>query len=255
MTIFQAILLGIVQGVAEFLPISSSGHLVLLQNFLGLAQDGILFDTIVHIATLVAIIVFFFTDLLNLKINEIKAIIIGTIPAVLVGLFLKDQIEFLFTSTLLVSIALLVTGGINIYTDKKLAKVENFTDQAKIDWKTGLIVGLFQAVAVTPGISRSGSTVAGGVSQGLSREHAFRFSFLLGIPAIAGAGVLQLKGLANGDLSSIVFTPLVLGALAAFISGLLSLYLFKYVMVKARMEVFGYYCFLVGIIGIIYSFS
>jgi len=250
MTIFDAILLGIVQGVAEFLPISSSGHLVLVQSLLGIKLDGVLFDTVLHMATLAAIIVFFFKDIIHIKINEVIAIVIGTIPAVLVGLFFKDQIEFLFTSTLLVSLALMLTGGINIYTDKKLAKADDFTDQAKINWKSGLIVGLFQAFAIIPGISRSGSTVACGVSQGLSREHAFRFSFLLGIPAIAGAGVLQLKDLLEVPILNIDLIPLVAGAIIAFISGLLSLIIFKYIMVKARMEIFGYYCLILGLLSI-----
>lgn len=254
MNFFDAFILGIVQGVAEFLPISSSGHLVLFHKLLSIEEGSLFFDTMLHWATLLAIIIFFYKDILRINIAQIKAIVVGTIPAVLVGLFFKDQVESLFSSLTLVSFALLFTGGLNIWTDRKLNKMADEKQSDEMDWKKGFKIGLFQALAITPGISRSGSTLAGGIWQNLSRSQAFTFSFLLAIPAIAGAGILQLKDvLETGDLQ-IQISVLLVGMLSAFISGILSLKLFSYVMDKARLEWFGYYCLVVGGVSLVVSY-
>lgn len=253
MTFLQALLLGIIQGITEFLPISSSGHLVIFQQLFGLKGDYVVFDVILHVATLGAIIVFFFPDLRKLTRSEALTIIIGTIPAAIVGLFFKENIESLFQSTQLVGFALMVTGILNFITDRQLNKSTLDHPTTVVSPKQGLLIGVIQALAITPGISRSGSTVAAGTTLGLTRQKAFQFSFLLGIPAIAGAGVIQLKELISQGMPADVLVPQsVVGAIAAFVMGLLSLYLFRLVMEKAKFELFGYYCLVVGVLTILF---
>ncbi len=252
MTILQAFLLGMIQGVTEFLPISSSGHLVIFQQLFGLQGDYVLFDVVLHVATLGAIIVFFWKDILKITRQETLAIVIGTLPAGLVGIFLKESIEHLFQSPQLVGIALLVTGFLNFFTDRQLNQ-KQAEGQQSVTTRQGFFIGVVQALAITPGISRSGSTVAAGTGLGLSREKAFQFSFLLGIPAIAGAGLIQFKDVVTTGLpSQILVTQSLVGAGAAFLVGLLSLYLFKLVMKRAKFEIFGYYCLVVGILTFLF---
>lgn len=253
MTVWQALILGAVQGMAEFLPISSSGHLVLLQSFFNLDGSNLLFDTLVHVATLLSVVVFFWSDIIKLTFRNWVVIAVGTIPAVVIGLLFKDQIEVLFNQASLVSITLILSGIINFLSDRRLGKATSQSSEqqepVKVSWRQSLVVGLFQAFAIIPGISRSGSTVLGGLTNGLSRREAFRFSFLLSIPAIIGATVLQAMDASTADFSLLQTPPFVFGALMAFVSGLASLVLFKYVMRSARMEWFGWYCVVVGVLS------
>ncbi|HOP39392.1 MAG TPA: undecaprenyl-diphosphate phosphatase, partial [Candidatus Woesebacteria bacterium] len=185
MNLITAMVLGLVQGFAEFLPISSSGHLVVIGHLLGIKDSNIAFDVFLHFATLLAILIYFKKDILSIKLNEIKAIIIGSIPATLVGLLFKDQFEALFGSVLIVSVFLIITGFLNLMTDSKLNKLnDSVVIKKEVGIKEALIIGIFQAFAILPGISRSGSTVAGGVLQNIDREKAFRFSFLMVIPVV-----------------------------------------------------------------------
>lgn len=260
MSIWQAVLLGLIQGVTEFLPVSSSGHLVLAQYFLGFQESQLLFDVAVHFSTLFAVVIFFWPVLIRLRFKEWFIIGVGTIPAAIVGVFFKDTIELLFAAPIYVAVAMLITAGINFWADRKLEaektekksiqlveKEEMVSRVGSISWLQAIIVGLFQAVAISPGISRSGSTLAGGLSQKLDRQTAFTFSFLLSVPAVAGATVLQvLDVLETGQLSQ-DWTILLIGGLAAFISGYASLWWFKKIVSTARLEVFGWYCLVVGI--------
>lgn len=253
MTILQGILLGAVQGLTEFLPISSSGHLLIFQQLLGVEGVGLTFDVLVHLATLIAIIIFFGKSLLRLTKQEMWLILLGTIPAVIVGFLLKDQIEALFASDKLLGLELIITGLINFYIDRKLgAKQEVITTDVVTDEitpKKSILIGIGQAIAIIPGISRSGTTVATGIGLGLDREQAFRFSFLLAIPALAGAGMLQLVDLLQGGTTEVINVPAYLaGAISALIFGLLSLQLFRKVMSTAKMEIFGWYCVFLGVI-------
>jgi len=243
MTIFQSLILGIVQGVTEFLPVSSSGHLVLVQYLFGLQEVELSFDILLHLATLLAIIIFFWKQLWQLKFKDLFLIGLGTIPAVVVGLLFKDQIEGLFNAPKLVAVTLLVTGLINFGIDRLL---DSKKATKPVDYRSALLAGFFQAIAITPGISRSGSTVFGGMLGNLSREEAFRFSFFLAIPAILGASVLQLTDLPTGGLNNLISLPYLVGVLGAFVAGILSLSLFKFMIEKAKFEWFGYYCFIVG---------
>ncbi len=260
MSVLQAIILGLIQGLTEFLPISSSGHLVIAENLLGLRDQTVLFIVLIHVATLVAVMVYFWREILRVRLTDILWVIMGTIPAVVVGFLFKDFLESLFTSVNLVGLALMVTGIVNILTDRKLKKVESHRIEAKkstpvlpLTWRQAVGVGIAQAIAITPGISRSGSTVAAGVWQGLPREIAFRFSFFLAMPAILGALVLELKDFGLSQLAGL-FSPIYLvGMLFAFVGGMLSLKLFDLVLKKAKLNWFGYYAFGVGLLAFLVS--
>lgn len=250
MNFFQAVLLGFVQGLTEFLPVSSSGHLAIAQHFLGFKEANLAFDTFLHFGTLLAVIIFFWKDLLKLKIKNWLIIGVGTIPAVFAGLLIKDYIEGIITSTLLVAGFLIVTGIVNLVSDKKLEQKETTTE---ITFKNAFIIGLFQAVAIIPGISRSGSTLFGGLLQKIDRKEAFKFSFFLSIPAILGATLLQGLDVLEIGLNGVSPLLYLVGAITAFITGISSLKVFKYIIEKARLEIFGWYCISAGVIVLIAS--
>ena len=246
MTSFEAVFLGIVQGATEFLPVSSSGHLVLAQDLLGWHQPDLTFDVWLHFSTLLAVIIFFWKDLLSLTKKDVLIILAASFPAALVGLFFEDAITGLFGSTRVVALALLVTGLFNLLTGRISKKSSEGKEKSTVSLKQGLVVGLFQALAIVPGISRSGSTVFAGSWQGLSRLKAFRFSFLLSLPAILGASLLQFIEVLDQGVASRINLAFLLAAGTAFLTGLASLYIFEYVIKKARLSWFGYYCLLVG---------
>lgn len=243
MTIVQAAILGIVQGVSEFLPISSSGHLVIFQEFFQLPADSVMFEVFVHFATVLAVLLYFKKDLFRLTRQEIWALVIASIPAGVVGILFESQIVSAFSSVRLVAVLLLVTGGLNLVIDKKL---KQGSENHEITSKNAFVIGLLQAVAILPGISRSGSTLAAGLVQNISREAAFRFSFLMMIPVIVGASMMQLYEIMNGSVQ--VFDPMVLlvGGSVAFATGLLSLKLLEYMMTSAKTKYFAMYCFLLS---------
>ncbi|MBT3250139.1 MAG: undecaprenyl-diphosphate phosphatase [Candidatus Pacebacteria bacterium] len=246
MTGLEAIFLGMVQGATEFLPVSSSGHLVLAQDLLGWGQPDLTFDVWLHFSTLLAVVIFFWKDLLSLTKKEALVILVASIPAALVGLFFEDAISGLFGSTKIVASTLLVTGVFNLITANIIKKRSVEKESSAISFKQGFFVGLFQALAIIPGISRSGSTVLAGSLQGLDRLKAFRFSFMLSLPVILGASSLQfIKVIKSGAISQIN-ADFLFAAVAAFLTGLLSLHVFKYVIKKARLDWFGYYCLILG---------
>jgi undecaprenyl-diphosphatase len=265
MTVWQALVLGMVQGLTEFLPISSSGHLLIFQQIFGLGiEDSLLtFDIVIHLATLVAILLFFGWQLFKVSWKEWALVIIGTIPAAIIGVVFKDQLEVMFGSDTWVGVELVLTGlivlGTDWYLEKRKVPVgsEEPAEASQNGWLVvgknnpvkSVLIGVAQAVAIVPGISRSGSTVAGAIGAGLDREEAFRFSFLLAIPAIAGAGVLELKDVVEaGTVGELFSLPYLVGAVAALITGILSLKVFKYVIDQAKLEWFGWYCVVVGVI-------
>jgi undecaprenyl-diphosphatase len=251
MNFFQAVFLGFIQGITEFLPVSSSGHLAISQHFLGFKEANLAFDTFLHFGTLLAVIIFFWKDLIKLKIKNWLIIAVGTIPAIFAGLLIKDYIENIITSTVIVAGFLIVTGIINLISDKKLEQERTTTN---VSYKNSFIIGLFQAFAIIPGISRSGSTLFGGLIQKLDRKEAFKFSFYLSIPAILGATILQGLDVLEIGLNGITPITYLVGATTAFITGILSLRVFKYIIEKARLEIFGWYCITAGIILIIGSY-
>lgn len=247
---YQAVVLGIVQGLTEFLPVSSSGHLVLFRQWFGLVEPALVFEILLHFATLLAVVVFFARDIVRLSKRGWLMILIGSIPAGLIGVLFDDLIESFFSSIILVGLTLLMTGLFNWFSNRILEKADQQQESAQsgldLTVKQSLIIGSFQALALVPGISRSGSTVFAGLKQGLDRFQAFRFSFILSIPAILGAVGLQLWRLPPTTMTKLFSGPYLLGALSAFISGLLSLYLLKLVIKRANLSYFAYYCWVLG---------
>ncbi len=268
MNFLDALILGSLQGVTEFLPISSSGHLVLMEEFLGLHVEELKsFDVVVHMGTLLAILIYFWPDVKQLlfatgrilkgKIDTkdqstrmIGWIIIATIPAVIVGLTFEDKIDAIFRNTHSVAINSLIVGCIFIFAEffTKAKFGEKFRE---MNWVKSLFVGLAQALALIPGVSRSGSTIVTGIFQGISRVEAARFSFLIGIPAIAGAGLLTgMKVMKEGlDVS---ITALTTGFISSFILGILSVHFLMTFLRKRGLFVFGVYRILLALGILIY---
>jgi undecaprenyl-diphosphatase len=237
MSIVDSIILGLIQGITEFLPISSTGHLILSRSFLGITDSsGLAFDAVLQLSTSLAVLIYFRKDFINLfnkTINFIrrvpgdyiyvKAIIAGTIPAIILGLSFEDYISAFFRNPLSVAVAL-IAGSILFYVAEKLGK-----QNQELSTKKGLAIGFFQALAIIPGMSRSGSTISGGLISGLSRIEAARFSFILSFPIIFGAGVYKLIDLVKDDALVSLGSSLLIGSFFAFISGMIAIhYLLKY---------------------------
>lgn len=268
MEILKSIILGIVQGLSEFLPISSSGHLVLFEEILNFKQSGIAFEVFVHFGTLIAVLIAFRKDIwkmilllpalpkfifngirINNSDDEYKAlaffIIIGSIPAAVIGILFKSQIESLFDSTILVLVALFVTGII-VWSSKFPKESKPFMNSIH-----SFIIGIAQAFAIIPGISRSGSTILTALWLGINRETAARFSFLLSVPVIFGASLIKLKDLLETPLPSDQVLNLIVGTVAALISGYIAIIWLLDVVRKQKLEWFGVYCIAVSVVGLV----
>lgn len=253
-------ILGLVQGLTEFLPVSSSGHLVIFRELLGAeAPSDLVFEITVHVATALATIVVFRKQILDLlqglfkfKYNQqtdfIAKLVVSMIPVAIVGFFFKDKVEELFSSLLVVGCALMVTALLLFLSDRVKARKEG----KEITFGQALVMGLGQAVAVIPGLSRSGTTISAGLLSGASRNKVAEFSFLMVLVPILGEAFLDLVG---GDLatSSISIAPLLLGFAAAFFSGLFACKAMIALVKKAGLKWFALYCAIVGLIVIICS--
>ncbi len=265
MTTLQAFILGLVQGLTEFLPVSSSGHLVLLPWWLGWENANLAFDTLLHWGTLLAVVIFFWRDwweMLMALVRKLKgqpaqgkdhlllAILIGTIPAALLGFLLQDFFESLFGQPLTVALFMIVTGLLLVFAERWTKTHRQGRPMEKLSYGDALLVGVGQALAIAPGISRSGSTIAAGLVRGLDRPTAARFSFLLGTPIIFGAGLLKLKDLVEMGVSGTGVTPLAVGFLTAFISGFLAIrYLLRYLQ-NHTLYVFAWYVWAVALLSL-----
>ncbi len=251
MRFWQAIILGLVQGLAEFLPISSSGHLVLVRELLGIEGEYLLFDVMVHVGTLFAIFVVFFKDILALfkpPFKTIGLIALASIPAVLVGLLLDDYIENLFSSGKYLCFFFLFTAVLMLVTEL-LAKRTNETKPLGL--KTAIAMGLMQGIAVFPGISRSGSTIFGGTVAKGERTEVAKLSFFMSVPVILGSAALQLF---KADFAVIDWTCVLIGMATSFISGLLAIKLMLKVIAKANYKWFALYLFVISILSFIFLF-
>jgi len=268
MEIWKAIIVGIVQGLAEFLPISSSGHIVLTQYLLGIREVGaehqpdLSFEIVLHIGTLVSVLIFFWPSLWKLVqslytasiVEELKMILwlgLATLPAVVAALLFKDYFDAAPGKPVLVSGLLIVTGLI-LFAPRLIKGQEN-----KVGFKSALIMGVGQAFAILPGVSRSGSTIAAGLMSGVKAEKAAEFSFLMSIPAIAGGFVLTMKEQMETKsfseaLQACFNAPYLAGAVAAAIVGLFAIYVVMGAVKKGKLEYFSYYCFVAGIAGMIW---
>lgn len=253
MTYFDAAILGVLQGLTEFLPISSSGHLVLVQAILGVKQPGVSFEILVHLATLLAVILYFRTQVgLLLKSVVTKSmkrergivayLIIGIMPAGIAGLLFKEQVEQAFSNPAVTSIMLFVTGLILLST--RLPKGGN----KPISFVSAIIIGVGQAIALLPGISRSGATISAGIMCKVEPSKAAEFSFLLAIPAILGAVVLQAEELLN--LDSDLLGPYFVGVLFSFLLGLVAVHSVLEIVRRGKLDYFAYYCFAAGVVGL-----
>lgn len=247
MTLLKAIILGLIQGATEFLPVSSSGHLVIMQHYLKTADAGLAFDVLLHLATVLAVLVYFRRDLVELlrRPKSIGLLIVGSIPAGLAGVLLEDVFSRLFTSVTFVAGALIVTGVILWLAEELSARVSRKKGFERISWGDALLVGVGQAVAITPGISRSGSTIATALALGIDREAAAKFSFLLSIPVILGAGLLQARNILGTGLG-LSWTPLLGGFAAAFLAGLLAISVLLAVLRRHSLKVFSFYVWVLG---------
>lgn len=259
---FQAIILGIIQGLTEFLPVSSSGHLIIGKEILGIESgENVVFETVVHGATVLATITVLWREIWNLfckffkfKWNEetqyVCKILVSMIPVFVVGMFFKDAVEAFFgEGLLLVGCMLLITAIL-----LALTKFVKFKEQKPVGWLSAFVVGLAQAVAVLPGLSRSGTTIATGLLMGVKKEEVAQFSFLMVIIPILGECFLSLIG---GDFSvaasGIPTLSLVCGFVAAYLSGLLACKWMIALVKRANLAWFAVYCAIVGIIAITFS--
>ena len=261
---FEALILGIIQGLTEFLPVSSSGHLELAKALFGegsVPEESLLFTVLVHGATALATSLVFRKDvneilkgLMTFQWNDeakfVTFILVSMVPAAAVGLLLEDQIEALFGGQItLVGAMLIVTGGLLFLADR----AKN-TDKP-VGAMNAFIIGVAQAIAILPGISRSGATISAAVLQGIDREKAARFSFLMVVPIILGKMLLDLKDLATGEMtiSQGASLPMTIGFLAAFFSGVLACRWMIALVKRAQLRYFSFYCFAVGAIAIAVS--
>jgi len=253
MTLLEAIILGIIQGLTEFLPISSSGHLVLGQYVLDIKLKGNSFEIVTHLGTLVSVLCIFWKEILSLILDitdknnrkYIFYLILGTIPAVIIGFGAKSYISELFESVQLVSIALMVTGLILFFSKK----VKN--NSLQIDAKKAFLIGITQAIAIVPGISRSGITICTALALGMSGKNAAKFSFLLAIPAISGAGLLLALD-PQSDITFIPLTSLIMAFMSSFIVGYICLKWLLSLLESGKFYFFGYYCFMIGLIVLVF---
>ena len=271
----EAILLGIIQGLTEFLPVSSSGHLVMFQQLFGLKEAELFFDVCVHLGTLFAVMVVFRQEIMNIILALMRLfassgspktvsqkiesdpdlklamlIIIGSIPTAVLGLLFRGIADRLFASAFIAGIMLIVTGLLLWITRWAATRLKQ-AGADRLTPKNALIIGVVQGLAIIPGISRSGSTISIGLLLGIDRETAARYSFLLSIPAIVGAGALSLKdALSHTDP---VIRLSLLGAAAAALVGYVALKVLLSMVKKGHLYVFAPYCWAVGIIAILFS--
>jgi undecaprenyl-diphosphatase len=274
MTNIQALILGLIQGLTEFLPVSSSGHLAIAQAFMNINEGALQFTILLHAGSLLAVFLayrktvisvikaFFgmIADLFKEKSLMIKKdkyrlyvllLIIGSIPAGIAGLLFEEKLGAMFVSIIAVSCMLYITGGLLILGEKIGKKNQKRISQLR--FKNALSIGLFQAVALIPGISRSGSTMVGGLFSGLKKEDAVEFSFLLSMPAVLGATLIELKDIFSLSSSSTPASAMIIGFVTAVVIGYLSIKLLVFVVKKERLKYFAYYCWALASVVIIKS--
>lgn len=272
MTFLSSFLLGLVQGIAEFLPISSSGHLAIAQNLLGMSDAGTVpefFDVLLHLGTLVAVFVAYWADIKDMVLEFfhgagdlihhstpnpvpparrlILLIILGTLPLFVV-LPVKDAVQGLSNSMVFIGAALIVTGVLLFVSDRVKKGRKN---ERTATWLDVLIVGLGQAIATMPGISRSGMTITTGCFVGFERKFAVRFSFLLSIPAVLGANILSLADAAKAGINWAEVPVYLVGVVTAAVVGYLCIRLLRFIADRGKFGAFAYYCWAVGVLTLV----
>lgn len=275
MDTFTSIVMGIVQGLTEFLPISSSGHLVILQHFFQVNEGNLAYSVFLHLGTLVAVVIAFWNSVLNMIIEFFKMlkdlfttgslkiytskyrkyiinIIIASIPVGIIGVLFSDVFDEIFSRIEVVAFTLILTGVL-LFLGEKIGK-KNKKNIENMTIGNIITVGLFQTIAIMPGISRSGSTIVGGLFAGLKREEATEFSFLVSLPAVLGAVILKGKDIMA--LDSIGMSPITLGAgfISAVVFGVLAIKLLVALVKKGKLHYFSYYCWVLSAVLIGYIF-
>ncbi|MDD7513046.1 MAG: undecaprenyl-diphosphatase UppP [Clostridiales bacterium] len=270
----EAIILGLVQGLSEFLPISSSGHLALLENLFEIKEDSVIFFAVLlHIGTLVSIFIVYHEDIYalikelfllfkdiftgkGLKIEERPIrklgimIIVSSIPTAIMGLLFSDYIDRIFGSLTVISICWIITGFILLFSEKLN---NNKKEIEGMKYRNAIFVGICQGLAIMPGISRSGSTIVGSLVTGLKREFAVEFAFLISIPAILGSAVLEFPKAIKAGIEPSTIGPMIVGFLVAAISGYFAITTMIRIVSKHRMRYFSYYVWILGVGTFIYS--
>lgn len=272
MTLPEAIICGVIQGATEFLPVSSSGHLALLHGIFGMSspEESVVFDIMLHLATLVCVFTVYYKDIFALVPSFFKmlgklftgkakeftpterfalAVVIATLPLA-VGIFAADTAEKVAGNVRLIGIILILNGLMLLLGDKAGKRLKT---AGELSGGNALVIGLFQLAAIFPGLSRSGATITGGMFCGLSREDAVRFSFILSIPAIIGANIAGLGGLAGAPVERSELAFYAVGMICAAVTGFAALKLIKYLSRKRNFGIFAYYCFALGAAAVIFG--
>ncbi len=288
MSLFQAAILGLVQGLTEFLPVSSSAHLVIFTKLFNLPTD-LFFDAMLHVATLLAVLVYFGKDIINLLLGFLKGlvkvishksqvishksqvssifkidenfrisilIIVASIPTALMGILFEDYFEAAFSSILAVAGFLFLTGIVILLAEYISRKSKVTSHKSQVTIVDALLIGIAQGCAIAPGLSRSGTTIAAALSRGLDRKLAARFSFLLSIPVILGAGLFQLKDvLETSSIAGLFSLEVIFGMLIAFVSGYFAIKIFMQIIEKSSLRLFAYYVFALSFMILIFYFG
>ena len=258
--------MGIFQGFSEFLPISSSGHLAVLQYFFGIEEGNLFLTTMLHLGTLISIIIVYFNDIKlmiveflkliystikreKIKINKYQKyaimIIISTIPTVIIALIFKDLVDSLFTNIRFISIAFIITGFLLWFASKRHREEKSIKEASILD---AILIGLAQAIAIVPGISRSGSTIVASLLRGFKNEVATEYSFILAIPTILGAALLGFGDVVKGNVNILINGQLFVGVILSTIVGIISIKALVGILNKNKLHYFSYYLWAVGII-------
>ena len=268
MSTLEAIVLGLVQGLTEFLPISSTGHILFVPALAGWPDPGAAFSAVIQLGTMAAVLVYFRNDLWRMAVAFVKSfagdrplwrssdsdarlgwyIVIGTIPISIIGIVFKDQIENNVRTLTLVAIVMILFSFVLMAADLKGAQNR---DEKELTLRDGIIIGLFQALALIPGVSRSGSTISGGLFLGLNRESATRYSFLLSVPAVVLSGVFELRKIGDSTGASVGVAPTVIATVLAFVSGYFAIaFLLRFVRTH-NFSVFVIYRVAVGVLMLV----
>ena len=255
MTIVQAIISGIVQGITEFFPVSSSGHLALMHSVFGIKESMVAFDVFLHFGTMLSVIIFFHKDIVNLfnkDIKTLKLLMIATVPTFIIAFLMKKTAESLFSTPRFVGIFLIITGIFLMISSLFGIYWKMMKKTRPIGTTNSLLVGVVQGISVLPGISRSGSTIGTALILGIDEADAIKFSFLLSLPVILGANLLKTREI-YGTLMSTEMPAFIIGAIVAAVTGILAIKLLFGIMKKNLFFLFGIYCISIGAAAVILS--
>jgi len=252
MSILQSIILGIIQGLTEFLPVSSSGHLVMIQRMFNIGDSTLLFNISLHFATLIAVIIAFWEEVVKIIKKPFSRmtgfILLSMLPAMIVGILFKDLFEGLNQSGLSLGFGFIITGVVLLVTSKITIGKRNLE---KMKWYDALIIGFAQAIAIVPGISRSGMTMVTSLSRKLKKQLAINFAFLMSVPVIAGGFLLELLDVFKEDVSNINVLPIIVGMIFAGVFGYFAIKLLIKLVMNGKLYYFSYYVFALALFVLI----